>query len=221
MGVMMLQARDFDNIDKMLFLKSMMDHSPNYYAIRNRDHRIVAANDVVSRYAGFASSVLMMEQRLRVEDFRCKTAALAKCLYAEDNQIFNMPRQLSFIAFTCFANNQWYMLYGTKTPLIDDSRKLIGLIDNYIDVTHNPLFNFSHILFDKAIVKRHHTVDNQFSYTIVETLDEFDISQRQLECLFYLLRGKSANEIALILRLSKRKGLLVFRVFCPPPPPPY
>jgi DNA-binding CsgD family transcriptional regulator len=204
MRVMMLQATDFNDMDKMLFLKNMMDHSSNFYAIRNKDSRIVAANDAVARYTGFASSVLMMEQRLRTEDFRCKTAALAECLYAEDNQIFNTPQQLSFIALTCFADNQWYMMYGTKTPLIDASGKAIGLIDNYIDITHNPFFNFSHIFFDEAIAKRDHTIDNQFSYTIVDTLDEFNISQRQLECLFYLLRGKSANEIALVLGLSKR-----------------
>ena len=38
----------------------------------------------------------------------------------------------------------------------------------------------------------------------MDGIEEFDISPRQLECLFYLLRGKSANEIALTLGLSKR-----------------
>lgn len=44
----------------------------------------------------------------------------------------------------------------------------------------------------------------QFCYNIEETYPDTSLSQRQSECLFLLLRGKTAKDIAKALNLSPR-----------------
>lgn len=71
-----------------------------------------------------------------------------------------------------------------KSPLILENRKTIGIVGISYNLTQS-----SQILIDDSLKKLH---------------DKYKLSSRELDCIYYLIRGKSAREIAEKLNLSTR-----------------
>ena len=92
----------------------------------------------------------------------------------------------------------WKVLIGHQKPLIDkESNEVIGLINNFIDVTENSIFDVGRlIMMENGGLKR-----KQFQYRIQEKKGFERLTKREQEVLFWFNHGISAVEIA--ARLSK------------------
>lgn len=64
-----------------------------------------------------------------------------------------------------------------------------------MEIINPPVFEFINLL-QKSLHDQHHT--NYFS------IKDTHLSSRESECLFYLLRGKTAKQIARLLNLSPK-----------------
>lgn len=201
---MILNKCDLNNLNKLQSIKLFLDQYPCLYGIKDTNSHFVVANETMAKWIGYANAKEIMEHRVRAEDFRCETANMAEHLYAEDANVIAQKKQIAFLGCTRFAKGQKKILYGTKTPILDHDNTVIGLIDQFIDITHNLFFNLSPIILDACFRNDILQPDGQFSYMIIENIKEYGITDRQLECLFYLLRGKSAVDIAALLDLSNR-----------------
>ena len=84
-----------------------------------------------------------------------------------------------------------------KKPLFNNENLIIGTIFQCHELKENILFNL-----------RKHDEKYQIpyvkSYKIGGFDNPFDLSARELECLFCVLRGMTAKRVAEILQLSKR-----------------
>lgn len=89
--------------------------------------------------------------------------------------------------------------YFTKKPILDNENNITGLI-YYCQKFESKL------LHTLASRDKKYFLGNAAStyYLGVDTNNPFKLSVRELETLFYLLRGKTAKQIAEITRLSKR-----------------
>lgn len=181
-----------------------MDTSSNLYLIKDANSSILVANDIAANYLGYNCPDDMMGKSIKAENYPCDTHELAPLFYLEDKHVLLTKKQYSFLCYTRFADNNWHMMYGTKTPILDSNGEAIGLMDNYMDVTQNPFFNFSYLLLNEEILSTMQKSRGQFTHRITASIEELDITDRQLECLYFAMCGKNSNEIAETLQLSKR-----------------
>lgn len=101
--------------------------------------------------------------------------------------------------------NQCEVLILTrKSPFYDSTGAIVGISGAVTIITD--LFKVKNFL-------KLNTVDCEFAafnqnkpfqYTIADCVNQFKITRREFNCLFYLMRGKTAKEIALLLHISKR-----------------
>ncbi len=89
---------------------------------------------------------------------------------------------------------------------MDENNYVVAIFTHSIDITHSNLIDISRLikLFDHD--KYVQGSDNQFFYKLhksnIHNQDNFSV--REIECLFYILRGKTAKEVGKILQLSYR-----------------
>ncbi len=102
------------------------------------------------------------------------------------------------ILHTLDKDNNTYLLQ--KSPLKDDDNKIKGII---LLCTK---FSAANLLSQlKQIDQKYCFLQkDRLHYVIDENHNPIGLSTRELECLFLQLRGKTAKEIAEILKLSKR-----------------
>ncbi len=84
-----------------------------------------------------------------------------------------------------------------KKPLFNDKNHIIGTIFQCNELKENVIFSLKQ--YDDK-----HQKSTLKSYKIGAFENPFDLSTRELECLFCVLRGMTAKRIAEVLQLSKR-----------------
>lgn len=137
------------------------------------------------------------------DEIKCAAAELADVFQAEDKLVIQRKRPLRIIAFAGYAQNDFQMVFGEKIPFIENG-KVGGVIGQFSSVTNHSAFRSAMLLFTNdqkiALVKN----SPQFSYIIDDQIEDYSITERQMEVLFYLLRGKTSKEIGKLLHLSQR-----------------
>ncbi|MCH9644010.1 MAG: helix-turn-helix transcriptional regulator [Gammaproteobacteria bacterium] len=161
------------------------------------------ANQAAANMCGFKSYEDYLINRVTESDYRCQVADLAETFHDEDRKIIESKRPQRFLEYLCFADNEWRSLIGEKNPIFDAKGQVIALALIFTDITNTTFANKS---FDKLVLS-HGTQPNakQYSFTI-ECSNEpmFNLTPRQLECLYYLLHGASAKATAERLGISPR-----------------
>jgi len=196
---------DFADESKLYSMKQFIDQfDQNFIIAANLEHKIFLTNETTAKWVGFSSAVKMMQQRISCDQYKCKVAEIADVLYKENNLLLQHKESREYISCGIFADTKNYLLYGHKYPIIDDNQKTIGFILNMAKVVNSPVINLAFCLQNMDLRYQRKSSLNQFSYTVVDKVPEFNISKRKMECLFYILRGKSANDIAKILHRSRR-----------------
>jgi DNA-binding CsgD family transcriptional regulator len=89
--------------------------------------------------------------------------------------------------------------YFIKKPLLDNKNNITGLIYHCQEFASKLLHNLANT--DRNYFAAH-TMPTH--YHLVANNNPFKLAMRELEVLFFLLRGKTAKEIAEIIGLSKR-----------------
>jgi DNA-binding CsgD family transcriptional regulator len=90
--------------------------------------------------------------------------------------------------------------FVTKKPLIDATKKIIGVIYHCQELEH-PDFFFQLNQTDKKSFPATGAISH---YKVQSEHNPFHFSKREKECIFYLLRGKTTKQTSEILNLSKR-----------------
>lgn len=112
--------------------------------------------------------------------------------YATDTR--NVVKVISYANF----DTGWKVLFGHQKPLIDkESNEVIGLINNFVDVTKNSIFDVGRlILMENNGLKR-----KQFQYRVQDNQGFEGLSKREQEVLFWY--NHSVNAVGISRRLSK------------------
>lgn len=181
--------------------EKLLNQMPGSILVVDQKYNIVWANDKASDELGFKSPFNIYGKRYA--DFNCKASENAEIYESNDCWVFTHRKKFSFLSFLEFSDG-WKLTLGEKSHLVNDEEELLGLIAYWTDITNFSLIDLSRFLVNLD-AKTHGKVKKQFVYTIeCENSNPYRLSQRQLECLFFLLRGKSSKEIGKILNLSPR-----------------
>lgn len=147
---------------------------PGFVAVHDLDYKIALANVNTIKAMGFKT--LSDAIGKRYADMKCKAAEEARCFEAQDSFVFKNTKKLRFLSYFQYADN-WKLTLGEKSPLINSNGKLIGLTSHMIDITKSSLVDISR--FTSSLSKK-------FTYVIEdETSNHYQLSKRQIECLFY------------------------------------
>ena len=180
---------------------SLINIIPNFFSLMDRDYNFILANVSAAKSMGFKSPDHVAG--FCYTDMKCEAAKEAEAFKKLDALVFKNKKLVKYISLYQYATG-WGLRLGTKSPLFDEnSGLLIGLCNHAIDVTHSNLIDISR--FIPEINLGSYKIDKKkFIYILEGWENNYFLTDRQLECLFFLVRGKTSKNIARILNLSSR-----------------
>ncbi len=177
----------------------LLEQMPNYVALSTPDHRFAFSSNKTARIMGFKSSDNI--KNISFSNVNCKAAEDAVFFEKENNLVFNQLKKISTLGYHHYFND-WTLVLCEKSPLVNNNGKPIGIFMYFIDITNHNLIDYSRFILGNEFYP---SKRKSFSYLIEDgTLNHYGLSERQIECLFLLLRGKSDKDTARILGLSPR-----------------
>lgn len=108
----------------------------------------------------------------------------------------------TFLDMHQFADGNTWSLITKKSPLKSSDGKIIGCIDQITEI-NNPLLTQLGLNSAK-LGTRHKNSKASSLHLSTSEYKKYKLSNRETQCLFYLLRGKTSKKIAIILGLSPR-----------------
>lgn len=171
--------------------KSLLDHLPGY----------IGWKDVNRHYLGANKALLEMKRLRGIDDISGKTDEELSPSSIEENEIFQQ-QDLSVIkgnkVLTVHSDSKTSDIYLLeKSPITDQNNIVTGLIYHCRPFHKNEVFRMLKQLDDNLQLNTSH-------YVLNDHHNKYELTNREIECVFLLVRGKSAREIGVLLSLSKR-----------------
>lgn len=184
---------------------SVFNALPDYVCWKNLNLEYVMLNDLTARLFGFRSSTISF-QGITDFDLNCDAATLADEFRQDDQSVLDTGKDLTIIDYCRYQDAQWKLLFGRKSLLTDSKGKAKGIYSRFLEVTEIPILRMIHGLhtIDQERLGTKANALGQVNYIIKERFDDFGLSVRESEVLFFLIRGKTAKEIARAINLSFR-----------------
>lgn len=131
-------------------------------------------------------------------------ADVANSFQIEDKQVLAARKIHEYLTIVNYPKCGWAIFLVTKVPWYDSNHNLAGILGYGQDLS-NLLMNhfdlFKGLIFDKKIIPSSFILDKNFSK---KTNVEINLTPRESECLFLLIRGNTIKTIGKILQLSPR-----------------
>jgi DNA-binding CsgD family transcriptional regulator len=183
-------------------IESMIRQMPGFVALKTVDSTYAAANDLCAQLAGYKN----VESYLGTSDYdwKCEAVEIADDIRAQDKLVLETQNTWQSFNILKFSNNSLTYYLSTKSLLRDTEGKILGILFIGTILTDATLLKILTPFTQNNPLEAHKKIQCSVYPIIKNHQDELKLSRRQLECLFYLLRGKSAKEIGLILDLSSR-----------------
>jgi DNA-binding CsgD family transcriptional regulator len=182
---------------------ALLRQMPGFWIYTGLNHEIINASDTMVKLLGFSNLDQMLG--LTSAETRCKAAEYADIFNEQYNKAMKEKKSLTIIDLHPFyEDNRPVMLLTQKTPVFDASGNTAGVIAQASEINQQKLINIT-LSIAKQDKKYNEKSDQNRSYTVVPSSDEScKLSNRELECVFFLIRGKTAANIAETLKISKR-----------------
>ena len=188
-------------MDNTVINTQLMKQIPGFFGILSLNSQFRYFNETGLRWTGYRS----------VDQIIDKTYADVPCKVSEDHQ-FHLDQDkkvltdghIKFLGYYHYADDQWRIILGEKYLLRDEAETPIGIVTHFNDCTHNYLLDIGRFLIRTTQPFTKKEPKKQFCYLIEECNSQSQFTDKELECLFFLLRGKSSKETGDLLNLSPR-----------------
>lgn len=138
-------------------------------------------------------------------DHPCYLAEFAAEYQAYDRYLREQGVTKTVFCFSCYSGDNWRLMFGKNGVFYDDQEQVAGTVFNVNDITQTKMFTLFCTLTENDLILLTAKNLRKTMYTIEETYPiETTLTPKESECLFYLLRHKTAKEIAVILQKSHR-----------------
>lgn len=168
---------------------------------KDKNFKFTQANNVFINLLNFKNTQSLIGKT--DDDIPCAAKELAEVFRSGDQQVILQERSLRFLEIFRVKNDEWKMMIVIKSPRFDSYGNVDGTTGHAVDVT-NPFFKIGYILMGLNNKSTSDSI-NCASYIISQnSVNRDKLTPRQIEVLFFLLRNKTAKEIALFLKLEVR-----------------
>ena len=182
---------------------ALLRQMPGFWLYTGLNHEIIYSNFNTAQLLGFRK----LDQIIGITaaDVKSKAVECADIFNEQYNKVMKEKRKLTIIDLhPYYEDNRQIMLLTQKTPFFDHSGRIAGVISQCSEISQNKLINITMSIAEQDR-KYLNKSDQNRSYTLTTSSDgRCQLSNRELECLFFLIRGKSAANIAATLEISKR-----------------
>lgn len=177
---------------------SLMENVPGLIWIKDRNKEYVTCNERFKNFAHFPS----IDYLVGKNDFNLPWANYADPYRDGDTQILE-GQTLTFLHPIRRYNGDELIITSRKSPIKDSNGKINGILGCVSIITSpHAVHNIHEIAqYDLRWID---TNENNNQYIISDNFDCFGLSKCEATCLFYLIRGKTAKEIGIILANSTR-----------------
>ncbi len=188
------ESADFEN--------NILNQVPGLLACVDKKGSFVYLNDSAVAAFGFLNKDEAIGTPM--ENIRCKAVENADHWVKQNQEVTENNTSVKVLDIAPYANNKILTLITNKSPTYNPQNNQIYVIAHCTEISHALLINISMAIANSDKKYRTNRNINQRSYQISNRFDKKKLSVRELECLFYLIRGKIVPDIAIILGLSKR-----------------
>jgi len=171
---------------------------PALIFVRDFDNGFVTGNDKCAQLLGYKSP-----EDLTLRDYgdiRGPAREFAERFNAEDQEVLNDKSTQHYLGIYTFSDGNTHVLYTIKKPLYFETDKVEGLLCQAMDLDPSLLANFDNSILSLG----KNNSKYEYTYRISDCLPKYDLSERESEVLFYLLRGYSYKMISAELSRSIR-----------------
>ncbi len=174
----------------------MIPALPGLHGIVDLQGRFLSISNQFANYIGYQSSEDLLGQGVTYKDVKTSAIELVDIFYDEDKFVTKSKNELKQIAYCGYQEGMRWLL-GSKQPIYNESGQVQSIGMSYIDITSTELANYYSRL-------HHGNKSKQLVYYIKASFENKLFTRRESECLYYILRGKSASMIGKLLNISKR-----------------
>ena len=173
---------------------------PSFAELRAVTGELIIGNDRNLSIQGFGS--LEEAEGTGYCDFKCDAVAMQDSFEAQNKLAIRRKGDPQyFLSYCKYSHGEWIATFGSKTLIYQDQKPYAILCT--MDYTQKlGLLDLSRFVFKESMQAK--AKKNQFDYSIDEFKDNFSLTEREKQVVFYLLRGKTSKAIAEVLHISKR-----------------
>lgn len=186
---------------KNVSFEGLINSLPGIIWFKNQELNYIASSQQLNEFVGFP----VKDYIIGKNDYQLPWEQFAKVYQDGNKKIISTGKSIIFLHPMQMFNSQQIIILTQKSPVYDESQKIVG-VNGTVSVVAT-LECFQNILklnqYDYSVTGKNKNYD-PIQYELSNDFSQFDLSKRETICLFYLIRGKTAKEIAEIIYLSKR-----------------
>lgn len=180
---------------------AVMDQSPGFFGVLSTDSKLLTVNTVGLEWIGLNDKTFV--SGIGYEDLPCPVAEHANFFIWQDSLVKKNEKPVYFLGCYCYADQNWRIIFGKKYMIKGEEGEPLGIVSHFDDITSYRMADLNRFLVHSAEKSTNHN-EQQFCFILEDYFQPNRLSTRELECLFFLLRGKTTKVIARILNLSPR-----------------
>lgn len=189
---------------------SILEQNPSLYllntseqiAILDQNSHFLTVNQAYANAVGYEKDEQLLG--LSYSNFKAEAVSQSEFFTQQDKHVMESQKPLEFLSYHRYADGNWHLLWGEKNIILDEHQKSLGVISKAKDMTHHPLIDVSRFLMQEVDGQFGRFRQKSFIYYVEKDYENFGMTPKEKEILFYLIRGKTVIDIANLLSRSKR-----------------
>lgn len=181
-------------------MRFMLQNMPGHYFIKDLDSRYVEISQNVESLCQ-----LKKEDMVGKSDIQLPWEELASQYRHNELMVINDRKMADVVELFPINQKNIFVVRSIKIPLYDQNNDVIGIMGKtYVFSQKNTMEEAlkSFMIFD---YKNSINANKKYNaYAMSEYPADFNLTVRETECLFLLIRGKTAKEIGKFLTISPR-----------------
>lgn len=181
----------------------IFDQMPDCWGCKDENSVFIYGNEAYGKLVGLKNPLDIIGRT--AFDLPCEAAACAPLFQAQDQEVIASAKPLKILDVHPFSGGEWRVHIFTKMPLLDEEKNIAGTIFYGRDITSTSNLELGSLLGRMYVSGKTSELVNQGSYLLSNPGREMiQLTRRESEVLFFLLRSKTVKTISSILDLSSR-----------------
>lgn len=135
-------------------------------------------------------------------DIPCAASRFAEGFREMDKMVYQQGKKLLALDIQSYTTG-WKLVLAEKSPIFNKNKAIIGSFHQCTDVSDMALLK-PYLMLHHINTRLLGNTTRPASYILSDTHRPFELTEKQGNCLFLLVRGKTNKEIAKMLKISPR-----------------
>ena len=176
----------------------ILDQLPGIVSCKNPLNQIIYANSECINFLGLAKVESVLGKT--PFDLPSRTSELAEKFQLQDRQILQSGTSMDVLDVFQTDDECWEVYSGSKKLIRGPDGEAVGILLHEVNITNRLSLQIAKLLSETS------KVSTGFSncYQVSNKVDNINLNAKDAECLFHLLRGKTAKGIARVFKVTPK-----------------